>query len=64
MTKNDQAYNSMPKNFATIRTLSDHCIGYRDLIFSSWMIHDRDGHLCITVAIDVYEKDSKILWGI
>ncbi len=42
MTKNNQAYNSMPPSFAIIRTLSDHCIGYRDLIFSSWMIHDRD----------------------
>ncbi len=45
MTKNNQAYNSMPTNFATIRTLNDHCIGYRDLFslvgrFLTMIYHD------------------------
>ncbi len=42
MTKNNQAYNSMLTNFATIRTLNNHYIGYRDLIYSSWKIYDPD----------------------
>ncbi len=41
MIKHNQAYNSMSTNFATI-TLNDHCMEYRDLIFSSWKICNRD----------------------